>query len=253
MITALGLLLFALGSVLYSNRDFWFPDAPGAIDRPPSEPPVAVAPERHVEQTVVTPTPGIVTPGVVKPRVVAPRKARLNTKSRKPSAEPEPSGASITATRTVLPPLEVQVIAGNSPRTLRPTNNTVQVDLERGAAPSRIAPEVPVRTETAADITDNAAERVDVSADAADVVSHSVTPSYPTLARQMKVQGSVVLLALIGRDGLIQDLHVLSGSPILANAAQEAVRQWHFKPHHVGPEAVETQARITVNFTISTN
>jgi periplasmic protein TonB len=61
------------------------------------------------------------------------------------------------------------------------------------------------------------------------------------------------LQALIGRDGLIQDLHILSGPPILANAAQEAVRQWHFKPHYEGAEAVETQARITVNFTISTN
>ena len=73
------------------------------------------------------------------------------------------------------------------------------------------------------------------------------------LARQMKVQGSVILQALIGRDGTIQDLHVLSGPGILANAAEEAVRQWKFKPHLIGNEAVETQARITVNFTISTN
>jgi len=80
-----------------------------------------------------------------------------------------------------------------------------------------------------------------------------VQPGYPTLARQMKVQGSVVLRAFIGRDGLIQDLHVVSGPPILASAAEEAVKQWHFKPHYVGAEAVETQAKITVNFTISTN
>jgi protein TonB len=73
------------------------------------------------------------------------------------------------------------------------------------------------------------------------------------LARQMKVQGSVVMQALIGRDGLIEDLHVLSGPPILANAAEEAVRQWHFKPHFVGSLPVETRANITVNFTISTN
>ena len=73
------------------------------------------------------------------------------------------------------------------------------------------------------------------------------------LARQMKVQGSVVLQVLIGRDGLIQNLQVVSGPPILASAAREAVRQWHFKPHYEGTESVETQARITVNFTISTN
>jgi len=67
------------------------------------------------------------------------------------------------------------------------------------------------------------------------------------------VQGSVILRAFIGRDGLIQDLRVVSGPPILASAAEEAVKQWHFKPHYVGTEAVETQAKITVNFTISTN
>jgi len=98
-----------------------------------------------------------------------------------------------------------------------------------------------------------AAERVEVSANAADLVTHSVTPGYPTLARQMKVQGSVIMLAVIGRDGLIQELRLLSGPPILAGAAQEAVRQWHFKPHYIGEDPVETQAKITVNFTISTN
>jgi protein TonB len=92
-----------------------------------------------------------------------------------------------------------------------------------------------------------------MSADTTAIVSHSVQPGYPLLARQMKVQGSVILQALISRDGAIQDLHVLSGPPILASAAQEAVKQWRFKPHYLGSEAVETQARITVNFTISTN
>jgi outer membrane biosynthesis protein TonB len=46
---------------------------------------------------------------------------------------------------------------------------------------------------------------------------------------------------------------LVSGPRILASAAEDAVRQWHFKPHFEGSEAVETQAKITVNFTISTN
>jgi protein TonB len=85
------------------------------------------------------------------------------------------------------------------------------------------------------------------------MVTSTVKPSYPMLARQMKVQGSVILQALIGKDGAIQNLRVVSGPHILASAAQDAVRQWHFKPHVEGAEAVETQAKITVNFTISTN
>jgi TonB family protein len=168
-----------------------------------------------------------------------------------PSGQP----ANATATRTVLPPLEVEVVAGDNHSTVRPGTNSVHVDLKPGSPPKPVtdasmAGNAPA---TAASVTTNATERVQMSAGAAEVVSQPVQPGYPMLARQMKVQGSVILQALIGRDGTIQDLHVLSGPAILASAAQEAVRQWRFKPHYLGSEAVETQAKITVNFTISTN
>lgn len=238
MITALGLLVLALGFVLYRDRDFWFPDATVTEDRQPQDAPKTAT-----------------APGIGESRTTAGNKKSRNRTAA--VAEPEtfePPGTTVTTTRTVLPPLEIEIVAGNTHRRLHPTNNSIQVDMQHGAAPAQVAPKVPVdSSETAASVTTDAAERVDVSAETSEAVSHSVTPGYPTLARQMKVQGSVILLALIGRDGLIQDLHVLSGPPILANAAQEAVRQWHFKPHYQGAEAVETQARITVNFTISTN
>ena len=80
-----------------------------------------------------------------------------------------------------------------------------------------------------------------------------MNPDYPLLARQMKVQGSVMLQALIGQDGGIQALRVVSGPAILAEAAREAVKQWRFKPYYQSGRPVETEARITVNFTISTN
>jgi protein TonB len=84
------------------------------------------------------------------------------------------------------------------------------------------------------------------------VVSRPVDPTYPLLAKQMKVQGSVVLQALIGKDGNIQELRVVSGPTILSAAAREAVKQWRFKPYFQSGQAVDTEARITVNFTIST-
>jgi protein TonB len=130
--------------------------------------------------------------------------------------------------------------------------NSVQVDLQRGASPSEAQANATGAGPESAEVS-KAAQRVEVSPDTADLVTRSVTPGYPMLARQMKVQGSVILEAVIGRDGLIQDLHVVSGPPILAHAAQEAVRQWHFKPHYEGSDPVETQAKITVNFTISAN
>lgn len=160
----------------------------------------------------------------------------------------------------MLPPLQVEVIASNYRRTLHPGTNSVLIDLRDG---STLSPSVAAAAqsdaarndsaETADGVTGNAAERTEVSSLTTDVVTHSVVPAYPTLARQMKVQGAVVLEAMIDRDGLIQDLQVVSGPPILAGAAQEAVKQWHFKPHFRGTEAVETQTKITVNFTISTN
>ena len=143
------------------------------------------------------------------------------------------------------------MIAGDTHRTVRPGSNSVRVDLQPGA-PAQLDG-ANGSAETAANVTTNAAERVQMSADTTDAVTHTVRPGYPLLARQMKIQGSVILRALISKEGTIQDLHVLSGPTILASAAQDAVRQWHFKPHYQGDEAVETQAKITVNFTISTN
>jgi protein TonB len=134
---------------------------------------------------------------------------------------------------------------------MQPGNNSVHVDLRPIELPS-VAAEVG-GGEVAANVTSPAAERIQISSDASRVVSSPVRPSYPMLARQMKVQGRVILQALIGRDGIIQNLRVVSGPPILASAAEDAVRQWHFKPHLQGNEAVETEAKITVNFTISTN
>jgi protein TonB len=78
----------------------------------------------------------------------------------------------------------------------------------------------------------------------------SLTANYPLLAQHMNVQGSVVLQAVISANGAIQNLRVLSGPAILAAAAEQAVREWRFKPVLQNGQPVETKARITVNFTI---
>jgi TonB family protein len=99
----------------------------------------------------------------------------------------------------------------------------------------------------------NAAERVSHSLQRMEAVVRPVEPIYPLLAQQMKVQGSVVLQAQVGKDGSVQSLQVLSGSDILASAALEAVRQWRFKPTDEAGQAVPAETRITVNFIISTD
>ena len=243
MVIALTLLLVALGFVLYNDRDFWFPETQEAEDQQQARPATNVA----AQPSVVSKSSQAVNRSGHTGVVVA------KTKPGDAAATAPSDPPSTTVSRTVLPPLEVEVVAGNVHRSVRPGTNSVRVDLQQGSPALTVAEPTVVDNQTAASVTNVAAERVQMSADTADVVSRPVKPGYPLLARQMKVQGSVILQALIGRDGLIQDLRVVSGPPILANAAQEAVKQWHFKPHYLGPEAVETQARITVNFTISTN
>jgi protein TonB len=80
---------------------------------------------------------------------------------------------------------------------------------------------------------------------------HKVQPQYPPLARQARIQGVVVLQALIGKDGNIQNLHVVSGHPMLTNAALEAVKEWKYKPYFLNGEPVEVETTINVNFTLS--
>src|SRR5208283_3732702 len=80
---------------------------------------------------------------------------------------------------------------------------------------------------------------------------HKVQPTYPPLARQARVQGTVVLQALIGKDGTIQNLHVVSGHPMLTSSALEAVKQWRYKPYYLNNEPVEVETTINVNFTLA--
>jgi protein TonB len=80
---------------------------------------------------------------------------------------------------------------------------------------------------------------------------HKVQPTYPPLARQARVQGTVVLTAVIGKDGSIQNLRVLSGHPMLSGSALEAVKQWRYKPYYLNGEPVEVETTINVNFTLS--
>jgi periplasmic protein TonB len=164
---------------------------------------------------------------------------------------PENSAPPPTVTRKVLPPLAVEVFAGGRPVPLqsKPTV-AVRVDTSNGIQGRAATPGQ--ATAVASGNEPASAGRVKISAEALQVLSHPVDPNYPMLAREMKVQGSVILDAYIGRDGSIQALKIVSGPTILATAAMEAVRQWRFKPYLQAGQAVETEARITVNFTIST-
>ena len=80
---------------------------------------------------------------------------------------------------------------------------------------------------------------------------YRVQPDYPALARQVRVQGRVVLRAMISREGAIENLQVLSGHPMLVQAAVDAVRQWRYRPYVLNGEPVEVETQVTVNFVLS--
>ncbi len=80
---------------------------------------------------------------------------------------------------------------------------------------------------------------------------YRVQPQYPALARQARVQGMVVLRAVITREGKIANLQVMSGHPMLVQSAMDAVRQWRYRPYYLNNEPVEVETQVTVNFTLS--
>jgi protein TonB len=92
-------------------------------------------------------------------------------------------------------------------------------------------------------------EPVQLSEDSARaLVVNSVDPIYPPEARAHKLQGLVVLQAVIGRDGNVQDLKLVRGYFVLAKAAIAAVKQWRFRPYTQNGRALETQTVITISF-----
>jgi periplasmic protein TonB len=76
-------------------------------------------------------------------------------------------------------------------------------------------------------------------------------PVYPPLAKQARIQGTVRFNAIIGKDGTIQNLQLVSGHPLLVQSATDAVKQWVYQPTLLNGEPVEVVTQIDVNFTLS--
>jgi len=321
MLLALGLLVVALGVLLFKDREFYFSSNQSDSDTVESSP-TTVTPESAMAATAApaatmtapattttAPAASMTAPAATKPLTQA---APVSKPATPPSVAPKPKKAKsqispahaapphvvhaavpphvapaapphaaqaapaqiaqaapvvdtqdsspasadgpvvTTTNRTILYPLEVEVQAGNQHRPVSTVNNSVKVDMQSTASAAFAGKTPAAETQPAPAITESAEARVSLSPGTAERVTKSVKPDYPVLAKQMKVQGAVVLDAEIDRTGNIQQLQVLSGPSILATAAREAVRQWRFKPYYEHGQPVETEARITVNFTIST-
>lgn len=81
----------------------------------------------------------------------------------------------------------------------------------------------------------------------------NIPPAYPSLARQARIQGSVILRTVVGKDGTVQTVDLVSGHPMLVPAAIEAVRQWRYRPYTVNGAAVAVETQAVVNFSLATD
>jgi len=248
MMAALAILAIALLLVVVKDWQFWFPAGSTTAEQNATP-----ADETETDAQTAASAPGSVAARPKPPKSLAVPAAAQGADTSTTNS----SGPSITATqRTVLPPLEVEVVAGGEHRTVQAHNNSVKVDMQSESAPpakDAVVAAAQTAQQSAPAVAPDVSATVRLSPETAQVLSRPVEPSYPLLAKQMKVQGAVVLEALIGKEGSIENLRVLSGPAILSSAAMEAVKQWRFKPYFQNGRPVETQARITVNFTISTS
>lgn len=78
-----------------------------------------------------------------------------------------------------------------------------------------------------------------------------IIPQYPELAKRARISGTVRLVGIIGKDGSIQNLQLVSGPPLLVRAAIDAVRQWIYQPTLLNGQPVEVIAPIDVVFTLT--
>ena len=86
---------------------------------------------------------------------------------------------------------------------------------------------------------------------AAGLIISKVQPDYPPMARQARVQGTVVMKAVSNQTGDVESVELLSGHPMLVQAALDAVKQWKYRPYLLNGNAVAVETQVTVNFTLS--
>lgn len=79
-------------------------------------------------------------------------------------------------------------------------------------------------------------------------LTKKVAPDYPPMARNARVEGTVVLRGIINKNGKIAELTIISGDPLLVGSAINAVRQWEYKPYLLGGKAVDVETLIRVNY-----
>ncbi len=181
-------------------------------------------------QAIAQPAPGTLlqVPAIRQPNTpTRPPKTAPPTTVRQPLPGPAPLGSPVAQ------PAELPA-AIHVPETAAPAAGT-PVSTERVPVQAAPAPTPPVPVKVSQGVVQGA-------------LIFKVNPEYPAVARTARVQGSVLMHAIIGTDGTIQRLQVISGNPLLVRSAMEAVKRWRYRPYLLDGKPVEVETNITVNF-----
>lgn len=192
-------------------------------------------PAAQLRKFLVAPAP----PRPVAVRVVSVQRAPLVTLRSRPTEFYQPTSIpdSVADINEVIPP---PLGIGFVPQALPDTTTALSESLAFSAPPVPPPPAVP------------AIERIFVGGDvqAAKLLAQ-VKPVYPSIAKMARVQGTVRLEALINRDGVIENVRVISGPPLLIQAALDAVTQWRYQPTLLNGVPVEVSTMVEVNFSLN--
>jgi protein TonB len=132
----------------------------------------------------------------------------------------------------IAPPSLAAVAHGAKP-SVAGVVSTAAVEVPKLAAPA--VPAAPKRIRVSQGVTQG-------------LLVHQVKPQYPAMARETRVQGDVLLEAVIGKDGTVSGLQVISGPSLLIPPALRAVRQWRYKPYLLNGDPVEVETQIKLQF-----
>ena len=234
--------------------------APSQTVTPPAAPATAVptqaVPQAGAPEPAASQTSSSQTSEIAEDTVTDASEAPIGKPS---AAKPSPASAAPHTTPAVKPPS-----AGSSHEAIVVKNAPAKIPTKQ-AAPEAAAPAAPelqvvgsnggeqaiagLMKNTPARMPKAAPQEVRVSQGITQgMVLRRVQPIYPVQAKQLRKEGPVLLEANVGKDGSITKVKVLSGDPMLARAATDAVKQWKYKPYYLNGEPVEIQTQITMNF-----
>jgi protein TonB len=190
---------------------------------PPPPPPPAAAEVQHVVRQIQT---DMLNNGALRTPTKIPQKIQMIKEEEAPPPMPA-SGGVVGGVPGGIPGGQMGGVIGS----------VISATLSLAAVP-KFVPATPQRIRISAGVTKG-------------LLIQRIEPPYPTLARAARVQGDVVLSAVIDTNGHITNLQLVSGHPMLVPAAIAAVKQWRYKPYLLNGQPVEVETTITVIFTLS--